>query len=60
MESLVNGINSAIEQFDKIAQEQVEAYSKLSNLLSIDTAKKTLDMEASFPGSFRTNSSYRP
>ena len=52
VESLVNGINSAIEQFDKIAQEQVEAYSKLSNLLSIDTAKKTLDMEASFPGSF--------
>ena len=55
VESLVQGINAAIEQFDQIVQEQVEAYSKLISLLSVDNAKKTLATEASCPGSFPAN-----
>lgn len=52
VKNLIDAINTFTERISEICTEQISAYSKLRNYLSLDTAKKTMEMESQYPGSF--------
>ena len=52
VKNLIEAINNFTDQISDICTEQISAYSKLRNYLSLDTAKKTMEMESQYPGSF--------
>lgn len=54
VKNLIDAINNFSEQISAICTEEIESYSKLYDLINRDTAKKTIDMEMQYPGSFPT------
>lgn len=52
VKELIDAIYNFSEQISAICTNEIEWYTKLRDLLSRDTAKKTMDMETQYPGSF--------
>lgn len=52
VKGLIDAIYNFSEQISAICTNEIEWYTKLRDLLSRDTAKKTMDMENQYPGSF--------
>lgn len=52
VKELIDAIYSFSEQISAIFTNEIEWYTKLRDLISRDTAKKTMDMETQYPGSF--------
>lgn len=52
VKELIDAIYNFSEQISAICTNEIEWYTKLRDLLSRDTAKKTMDMENQYPGSF--------
>lgn len=52
VKELIDAIYNFSRQISAICTNEIEWYTKLRDLLSRDTAKKTMDMETQYPGSF--------
>lgn len=52
VKNLIDAINNFTEQISEICTEQISVYLKLRDYLSLDTAKRIMDMESRYPGSF--------
>lgn len=51
---ILDTINSFVNKIDQILQEGIKEYSRLRDFNGKDNAKKTLEVEDKFPGSFST------
>ena len=49
---IIDAIGSLLEEIDQIFQDEITEYSKLCDLKGKSTAKKTIEMENNYPGSF--------